>query len=250
MPYFAILGGGRLARHMRHYLSLLNLPHASWTRSPASGRNTHDHPDAAQRLRDTVDPATHVLLLVSDSGIASVLRRHPFLRDKTLVHCSGALSLPGVAGAHPLMTFGDELYSLDEYRRIPFAVDAGHRFTDLLPGLPNPHHPVPVELKARYHALCVMAGNFSQVLWHTVSRRFTELGLPPETLTPYLERVVENFVASPDTALTGPLVRGDWQTIERNLQALNGDSLEPLYQAFLNHWKAEGAASPRREAAS
>ena len=82
------------------------------------------------------------------------------------------------------------------------------------------------------------------------ARRFEELGLPADMLSPYLGQVVRNFVDTPDTALTGPLVRGDWQTIERNLQSLEGDSLQPLYRAFLEHWNAEGAESPRREVAS
>jgi predicted short-subunit dehydrogenase-like oxidoreductase (DUF2520 family) len=250
MTHFAILGGGRLARHMRHYLSLLHLPHSCWARNPAAALNTHALADTAARLRATVEPASHVLLLVSDGAIAGLLKRYPVLQRRTLVHCSGALSVPGVAGAHPLMTFGEALYPLEQYRRIPFMVDSGHDFAALLPGLPNPHYEIPLEQKARYHALCVMAGNFSQVLWQSVSRRFDEMGLPAATLQPYLRQVVDNFVRDPDTALTGPLTRGDWQTVERNLQALGTDSLEPLYRAFLEHWQAERPAGRLREATS
>lgn len=250
MTSFAILGGGRLARHMRHYFSLLGLPHTYWARKPSERLNSHPQGDTAERLHAAVESASHVLLLVSDAAIAGLVRRYPVLQRKTLVHCSGALALPGVAGAHPLMTFGNDLYGLEEYRRIPFMVDSGHRFVDLLPGLPNPAYEIPLEHKARYHALCVMAGNFSQILWHSVARRFDELGLPSETLAPYLQRVVGNFVADPERALTGPLSRGDWQTVERNLQALGDDPLGALYHAFLDHWHAEHPAARAREAAS
>lgn len=250
MTHFAILGGGRLARHMRHYLTLLDLPHSRWARNPSAELNSHAIADTAERLRATVEPATHVLLLVADGAIAGFVKRYPALRHKVLVHCSGALSLPGIAGAHPLMTFGDTVYAPDDYRRIPFMVDSGHRFSDLLPGLPNPHFEIPLEHKARYHALCVMAGNFAQVLWGSVAQRFEALGLPPETLAPYLHRVTGNFTADPDTALTGPLSRGDQGTIARNLQALEGDSLEPLYRAFLAHWNAGRPAASLREVAS
>jgi 2-dehydropantoate 2-reductase len=250
MTQFAILGGGRLARHMRHYFSLLHLPHTCWARNPSAALNTHAIPDTAERLSATVDTATHVLLLVSDGALAGLVKRYPVLRTRMLVHCSGALGLPGIAGAHPLMTFSGHLYTLDQYRAIPFMVDSGHDFADLLPGLPNPHFSVPLEQKARYHALCVMAGNFSQVLWQTVSRRFEAMGLPAATLAPYLKQVVANFAHDPGTALTGPLTRGDWNTIERNLQALGGDTLEPLYRAFLGHWSAERPAGTAREVAS
>lgn len=248
MTQYAILGGGRLARHMRHYLSLLNLPHSVWARNPSAALNSHPITDTAERLHATVEPASHVLLLISDGALAHLLKRYPVLQGKTLVHCSGALSLPGVAGAHPLMTFGQQLYALKQYRSIPFMVDSGRDFGALLPGLPNPHYPIPPEHKARYHALCVMAGNFSQLLWQGVARRFTDLGLPAGTLEPYLRQVLENFLRDPATALTGPLSRGDWQTIDRNLGALNGDSLDPLYRAFLEHWRAEQGTSQMREA--
>jgi len=32
--------------------------------------------------------------------------------------------------------------------------------------------------------------------------------------------------------LTGPIARGDWETVERHLAALRGSDLEPLYSAL------------------
>src|SRR5690606_28458886 len=123
-------------------------------------------------------------------------KRYPALREKTLVHCSGALGIPGIAGAHPLMTFGPELYSLDSYRRIPFMIDQGFSLEQLLPGLPNPHNHISVEHKAQYHALCVMAGNFPQILWRAVSQRFAALGVGDDALGPYLQQSLQNFLAN------------------------------------------------------
>ena len=116
-PHYALLGDGRLARHMRHYLGLLGLPCSGWARNGASPFNTHTGSDPAARLRATIDPASHVLLLVADDAVAELLRKYPFLHAHTLVHCAGALSLPGVAGAHPLMTFAGPFYTLEQYRQ-------------------------------------------------------------------------------------------------------------------------------------
>lgn len=233
MPHYALLGGGRLARHMHHYLSLLKLPVSGWARDRKSALNSHAIDDTGKRLRATIEPASHVLLLVSDAAIAEVVRRYPFLRAKTLVHSAGAASFPGIGGAHPLMTFSDSLYGLAQYQQLPFIVESGHRFDELLPGLPNPHFEIAPEQKARYHALCVMAGNFTQILWQAVAARFDGMGLPAVALEPYLRQVAENFVAARESALTGPLSRGDDLTIKRNLDALSGDGLQPLYRAFL-----------------
>lgn len=238
--HYAILGDGRLARHMHHYLGLLGRTRSGWARNHRSPFNTHTVPDAVERLRRTIAPASHVLLLVADDAIAPLARKYPFLHNRTLVHCAGALSLPGIAGAHPLMTFSNSLYTLRQYQAIPFLVESGHDFGALFPGLSNPNHTVPVEQKALYHALCAMAGNFPQILWKAVSDRFdSELGLPAEVLAPYLRQVLDNFLADPAGALTGPLARGDTRTVARNLGALEGDALQTLYLAFADTYAAE-----------
>lgn len=240
MINYAIAGGGRLARHFSQYFHLLEIPHTCWTRDHRSPFNTFKQEDAEHRLRETVAGADRVLLLVSDSAIAVLLKQHPFLHERQLIHCSGALSLPGVAGAHPLMTFADQLYDLDTYQSVPFMVEPGHDFGELFPALPNPNFAISVEDKAGYHALCVMAGNFAQMMWKGVSDRFEQqFDLPADSLHPYFVQVASNFVQAPASALTGPLVRNDQQTIERNIQSLDGDPLQDLYRAFVNFYQCD-----------
>ncbi len=241
MMNYAIVGGGRLARHFSNYFQLLEIPHTRWTRDGVSPFNTFELPDAEQRLQETVGKADRVLLLVSDNAIGDLLKQYPFLHEKQLIHCSGALSIPGVAGAHPLMTFADDLYDLQTYQSVPFMLEAGHGFDELFPGLPNPHFAISVEDKAGYHAMCVVAGNFAQLLWKAVSDRFDQqFELPAETLHPYLKQLVVNFIQAPESALTGPLSRNDEQTIERNLNALEGDPMQDLYRAFVACYEEEG----------
>ncbi len=42
-----------------------------------------------------------------------------------------------------------------------------------------------------------------------------------------MERTIENGFE-----LTGPIARGDWETVDRHLAALAGGELEPLYRAL------------------
>lgn len=238
MTNYAIVGGGRLARHFSEYFRLLEIPHTRWARDHRSAFNSFAIPDARRRLQATVRAADRVLLLVSDSSIVAVLRQYPFLHEKQLVHCSGSLSVPGVAGAHPLMTFSGQLYPLETYQRVPFVMEPGSSFTYLFPGLSNPNFEVGAKDKSRYHAMCVMAGNFPQLLWKVISDRFEqELDLPAAALQPYLRQLAENFIATPSSALTGPLTRGDAKTIERNLDSLQGDPLQDLYTAFMRFYE-------------
>jgi predicted short-subunit dehydrogenase-like oxidoreductase (DUF2520 family) len=248
MTHYAILGGGRLARHMRHYFSLLQQPCSGWARDSRSPLNSHTECNAEERLRSTIAPATHVLLLVSDHAIGPLVDRYPFLREKILIHCSGATSLAGIAGAHPLMSFAGELYSLAQYRSIPFTVENGYRFRDLFPSLPNPHHPIDPADKAKYHALCVMAGNFPQIMWQAVATRLTQMGLPADSQSRYLEQVLHNFTSASSAALTGPLTRGDDHTVRLNLAALENDRLQGLYQAFCDFYPAHESTTVLQEA--
>ena len=100
-------------------------------------------------------------------------------------------------------------------------LEPGSDFDSLFPGLPNPHFMINVEGRARYHAMCVMAGNFPQLMWKGISDRLEQqFDLPATAIRPYLNQVTENFIRSPESAMTGPLTRNDSQTIDRNQKKL------------------------------
>lgn len=221
---FGIVGDGRVARHFQHYFNLLELSVRSWSR-----RNSTPPPVEA------LAPCGTVLVLLQDDAIVPFIEAWPALREKRLVHCSGSLVTEAAAAAHPLMTFGPELYDLAAYRRIPFILDAGGvPFHELLPGLPNPSFLIPPAERPYYHALCVMAGNFSTMLWiklfDELQRRF---GIPASAAHPYLAQVTAHLMGDGTRALTGPLSRGDEQAIATNLRALESDPFHAIYMAFL-----------------
>ena len=218
-----IVGDGRVARHFRQYLQLLGRPVRSWARRSATAA-----PDDALRECDTV------LLLIDDRAITPFVRTWPALADKRLVHCSGALVTAVAEVAHPLMTFGEELYDLDTYRRVPFVLDEGGTpFSVLLPGLPNPSFTIRRADRPLYHALCVLAGNYSTMLWEKLFRELElRFGIPAGAAFPYLARIATNLQQDPFHALTGPLGRGDADTVRANRAALEGDPFLPVYAAF------------------
>lgn len=221
---FGIVGDGRVARHFSHYLELLGLPFSAWSRRRAG-------PPPPEAL----DGCRTVLLLVSDAAIVPFVEAWPELRAKRLVHFSGSLVTPVAECAHPLMTFGPDLYDLETYRRIPFAVDeGGSALGDLLPGLPNPSFVIAADERPYYHALCAMAGNFTTILWQKLFTEFERrLGVAPPLAHPYLARVAANLAVDAPRALTGPLARGDAAAVSRHLRALEGDPFHDVYAAFV-----------------
>jgi predicted short-subunit dehydrogenase-like oxidoreductase (DUF2520 family) len=44
---------------------------------------------------------------------------------------------------------------------------------------------------------------------------------------------MQNILLDPASALTGPLVRGDQQTLEKNLLALQEDPFQKVYESFI-----------------
>lgn len=241
---FAILGSGRIARHFAFYLQSLALPTVRWSRNGDWQFNSFQDPDASIRMQKTLASASHVLLAVKDEAISELAREiHP---DQTAVHFSGALAVEGVSAAHPLMTFGPNLESPDWYQRIPFVIDEGAKFEDLLPGLKNPHYLLAPGKRSYYHALCALAGNSTFLLWKKIGSVFEqELALPRELLAPFLHQVVRNSNSSEASAFTGPVARGDWDVVRAHLDSLHRDPmLLETYRTYLKLARAEGVAIP------
>jgi predicted short-subunit dehydrogenase-like oxidoreductase (DUF2520 family) len=91
-------------------------------------------------------------------------------------------------------------------------------------------HPFPLEddKRASYHAGASIASNFLVTLHDAASRLFEEADAPPEALVPLMTRTIEN-----DFELTGPISRGDWETIDRHRAVLRGSQFEAAYEALL-----------------
>ena len=87
--------------------------------------------------------------------------------------------------------------------------------------------------RASYHAGAAIASNFLVTLYRTASQLFEEAGAPPEALVPLLERTIENGFD-----LTGPISRGDWETVERHRSALRGSGFEQAYEALVEVTRA------------
>ncbi len=232
-PSYGLVGRGRVAHHMARYLEFEGQRVTTWHRGLSS------------RPADALSAADIVLLAISDDALVGFIADHPTLGNLPLVHFSGSLTIDGAAGFHPLMTFGPESYDLETYRSIPFVVErGGPLFKEIFPHLRNESHIIDPELKPLYHALCVLAGNFTTLLWLKAMDDFEmRLGLPRELLRPFLERTAANTLAHGRAAMTGSLERGETGTIERDLQGLAGDPYRQVYAAIA---RARGSAEVDR----
>ena len=71
------------------------------------------------------------------------------------------------------------------------------------------------EHRALYHAGAAMASNYLVTLRRAAGQLLAAANVPEEALEPLMRRVIEN-----DFQLTGPIERGDWETVERHRAAI------------------------------
>lgn len=179
------------------------------------------------RLAD--DGAELVLLCVPDRAIAEVASATPV--GPWIAHVSGATALAALDphelrfSMHPLQSFtkarGAE--QLDcawaaVTAETPEALAAGFRLAETL-GLR------PFELddarRAAYHAGAAIASNYLVTLRAAGRSLLEAAGAPPEALDPLIQGVVDSGFE-----LTGPIARGDWETVERHLDVIRAERPE------------------------
>lgn len=191
-----------------------------------------------------------VLLCVPDRAIAEVARS--LQPGPWVAHVSGATPLAALAphvrrfGVHPLQTLtlrrGPE--QLDGAfgavsAESPAALEVGTWLASTLGLRP---FPLDDDARALYHAGAVVASNYLVTLHRAAAALAAGAGAPPEALVPLMRRVVEN-----DFELTGPIERGDWETVDLHLEAIRSQrpELEDLYRTL-----ADATARLAREVAA
>jgi predicted short-subunit dehydrogenase-like oxidoreductase (DUF2520 family) len=108
------------------------------------------------------------------------------------------------------------------------------------------------EGKPLYHAAAVVASNFLVTLMGAALRLIQQAGVSPEEAFAVLNPLIEGTLANIERvgihqALTGPVVRGDVQTVEAHIQAI-ADTLPELlpFYTCLIHYTAAQAAETKR----
>ena len=216
-----------------------------------AGRN---RPDSQRRARllarrlgakwcrlDEVRPGSHILWLMhTDDALpatAQALARSTGWRGKVVFHSSGALSSDVLkplkqAGAHtaslhPMMTFVPG--TAPDMSKVPFAVEGDRQAVavakQIVGKLGAEVFPIRKSAKVLYHAL----GSFSSPLvvatLVTAERVGRAAGLTlPQTrkvMAAILQQTLKNYLErGPAAAFSGPIKRGDLETVRRHLGEL------------------------------
>lgn len=231
----AIIGGGRMGRGLAAALSAAGERVVLWSRREAAGA-----------VEDAVSGANTIVLAIPDDAIgvlaSELARAGAVTREQVVLHLSGlhgsdtlaplASTGAAVGSLHPLQTVSDPETAVERWRGAYAAIEGderalreGERLAGLL-GL----HPFRLSLnqKAAYHVGAVLAGNYAVALVGAASRLAKSTGVPAELAEkmylPLLQGALENLgQQSVASALTGPVRRGDVNTIREHLEALSSE---------------------------
>ena len=200
--------------------------------------------------------ANVVMLCVRDTQlddaiqeVAAAARDGRIARGTVVLHTSAiaepaglqALSSAGFPGGtfHPLVPFTDPDISAELLRKAWIGIDgdnaaknasrrlAGHLGARTLE--------IPPGRKPAYHAAAVISSNFPVVLASVAGHLLHDIGIPDASAYQAVDSLMSGAIANmkqalPDDALTGPVVRGDAETVGKHLRALEG--LEPAREIY------------------
>lgn len=242
-PAIGFIGAGRVATALARGFSA-----AGYTVTAISSRGSDSARELAARIpestagtnQNVVDSSDLVFITTPDDVIEAVTRGLRWRAGAGVVHTSGmhsrsllrvAANAGALAGSlHPLQTFAardDE--SPISLAGTVFAVEADDGLRDTLLTLVKAVQGTPVALaaedKALYHAAAVLASNYVVTLMALATGLWSRFGVSVSDATAALLPLLNGATANIETvglpgALTGPIARGDAETVRLHLEAL------------------------------
>ena len=221
-----IIGAGRLGRSVSKLLDIQNISHQLLRKAnpiPKADIYYLSVPDSELKNVVHLIPPVGVCLHAAGSIGPEVLAPHP---------CHGVLhpimSFPGPEVGIPQGEIPATFCGMSEAAQAAYWLGEKLGFTVYTMS----------GNRAVYHAAAVMAGNYASTLLRMAGALMAECGVeePHRALLPLAEQSLRNSASHPlSEALTGPIARGDVETIQRHQAALekNHPHIKAAYDALL-----------------
>jgi predicted short-subunit dehydrogenase-like oxidoreductase (DUF2520 family) len=173
------------------------------------------------------------------AGAAQLLATAINWKGKVALHSSGALTSnelavlrrrgAAVASVHPFMTFVRG--SRPAFAGVPFALEGDRKATQaaraIVKNLGADAYSIRAEDKAAYHAWGTFASPLLTALFASSEQVASRAGVKPRTarqrMLPMLRQTLANYEEfGAAGAFSGPIIRGDLDTVKRHLRVLRG----------------------------
>ena len=227
---------------------------------------------SAQKVADACDL---VFITTPDAVIAEVAQAVTWRPGQGVAHCCGAASTEllddaaragaAVGAMHPFQTFAaidGPAQAAERLNGVTFAISGTGWLTDFLPDLATSVGgrgiEIPSGMRPLYHASAVLSCGYLSTLMDAAIGLWTSMGFTEEdgvkAAAPLARATIEAIEkVGPANAVTGPVVRGDAETIAAHLELLSQHAahLLPLYrqltESSLPLARAKGIAEPQLE---
>ncbi len=255
---FNLIGAGRLGQNLAlcliHQCDLTLLGICNRTQaSAAHAVSTIQSGRALSALTD-LSPADFILITTPDDAISSIVKQlaecQQIKPGQVIIHCSGVLSSDilnplrnkgcFVASVHPLKAFRTHHLQQDALCGCYCVLEGDTKALSLLkPLLAQMGAEIIVAStikKSTYHAAAVMASNYLVTLAGCAIELFTDSGLTDQQAKIITEHLMQDSLNNlkktmhPKDALTGPLVRGDIDTVRKHLNGIQSPQINALYR--------------------
>lgn len=245
-----VIGCGKVGRTLTRLLSNKGLVTtlSMVSGSPESARAARDFIGAGEVKRDILDlPASELwMITVGDSRLAAIGRELVNSRrigeGSVVFHCSGAVGSSvfaplrncgaSVASIHPIKSFADPELACASFAGTYCALEgdqwATTQIRPLFEAIGARIFEISEDSKTRCHAGHVIVSNYLVALLDIGRGVYEAAGVPSDSIDDFMlslaQGTLENVRSLGTTeALTGPIVRGDIDTVRKQLDNLRQD---------------------------
>ncbi len=254
------IGAGKVGTAMGIFFKQNSLTLSGYlSRSETSSQGAADATDATIfiDLPSLVTASEVIFITTGDDQISAVINQLVqtacLTEHHTLVHTSGALSTDlfdplltsgcGLCSLHPIMSFSDPFTAAQNLKQTVFTLEGNEKglaeVQRILQITGNPYSVINKSDKVLYHAAACILSNYLVTLIDSGFELLKTTGIGADEITrafmPLISATLGNIERSGTVnALTGPLVRGDENTIDKHIEALKSQAPEflTLYQTM------------------
>lgn len=249
-----IIGAGKVGTTLGKYLSIHGknvTGFYSRTHESADEAATFAETETYSSLCKLVEKSDVIFITTPDGVIHQVWGDllHQDISNRIICHFSGSLSShvfsgreeAGASGIsmHPMYAFSDKFHSYEQFHTAYLTLEGDPEAVAVMKPMWEAigHHVLTLkaEDKIKYHAAAAMASNEMLGLMQASLDILSECGFSEKDSMALLTPLVQGNIASMlekgcVNALTGPVERGDAQTVRKHLQALEGSKAGKIYQ--------------------
>ncbi len=251
-----IIGAGKVGTTLGKYLSIHGknvTGFYSRTHESADEAATFAETETYSSLCKLVEKSDVIFITTPDGVIHQVWGDllHQDISNRIICHFSGSLSShvfsgreeAGASGIsmHPMYAFSDKFHSYEQFHTAYLTLEGDPEAVAVMKPMWEAigHHVLTLkaEDKIKYHAAAAMASNEMLGLMQASLDILSECGFSEKDSMALLTPLVQGNIASMlekgcVNALTGPVERGDVQTVRKHLQALEGSKAGKIYQSL------------------